>query len=256
MQALIFDVDGTLAETERDAHRVAFNQAFAEAGLADEWAPELYGELLAITGGKERIRHYWTEHKGEPEPDAELVRRLHERKQAFFTELVRTGQVPPRSGILRLLNEPRQAGVRLAIATTTSREPLLELLAHTLAPEAADWFEVIVAGDEVATKKPAPDAYDRAVADLGLEPAACLAVEDSPPGVEAARAAGVPVVVTESQYNAGKAFPGALAVLDRFGEPDTEPARVVSGDLPLPAHGAVDLDALRRLHAGAGSGAA
>jgi len=249
LQALIFDVDGTLAETERDAHRAGFNVAFEEAGLEDRWSPELYGQLLAVPGGKERIRHYWTEHKGEPEPDWEWVKGLHQRKAEVYTERIRAGLVPPRSGILRLLREAREAGIRLAIATTTTRAPLMELLRHTLAPEAAEWFEVIVAGDEVAAKKPSPDAYDKALADLGLAPGACLAVEDSRPGVEAAVAAHLPVVVTTSEYTGSHDFPGALAVFDGFGEPDAEPARVVRGEVELPAHGAVDLDTLIRLHA-------
>jgi len=248
-EALIFDVDGTLAETERDAHRVGFNQAFEEAGLADRWDPDLYGELLAVPGGKERIRHYWTRYKGEPEPDWEWVRGMHERKAEIYTERIREGLVPPRSGILRLLDEAREAGVRLAIATTTTRAPLMELLAHTLAPDAADWFEVIVAGDEVAAKKPSPDAYNKALADLGLPPEACLAVEDSPPGVEAAVAAEIPVIVTTSEYTREREFPGALAVFDHLGEPDGEPARVLAGGAPLPDHGTVDLPYLQRLFA-------
>ncbi|MFP4560852.1 MAG: HAD-IA family hydrolase [Thiohalorhabdus sp.] len=249
LKALIFDVDGTLAETERDAHRVGFNQAFEEAGLDDHWSPELYGELLAVPGGKERIRHYWTRYKGEPEPDWEWVKGLHERKAEIYTERIRAGLVPPRSGILRLLGEAREAGVRLAIATTTTRAPLMELLAHTLAPEAADWFEVIVAGDEVAEKKPSPDAYHKAVEELGLPAEQCLAVEDSPPGVEAAVAADLPVVVTTSEYTRDREFPGALAVFDRLGEPDSEAARLLAGGAPLPEHGAVDLAYLRELFA-------
>jgi len=248
MQALIFDVDGTLAETERDAHRIGFNQAFEEAGLDDRWDPELYGKLLAVPGGKERIRHYWTEYKGEPEPDPEFVKQLHGRKAEVYTELIRAGKVPPRSGIMRLLAEAREAGVRLAIATTTTREPLMELLAHTLAPEAAEWFEVIVAGDEVPAKKPAPDAYDLVLEKMGLPGDACLALEDSPPGVAASVEAGIPVVVTASEYTKQADFPGALAVFDRLGEPDSAPARVLSGAVTLPGHGAVDLALLRTLH--------
>jgi HAD superfamily hydrolase (TIGR01509 family) len=257
LQALIFDVDGTLAETERDAHRTGFNVAFEEAGLEDRWSPELYGELLAVPGGKERIRHYWTQYKGEPEPDWGWVKGLHERKAEVYTERIRAGLVPPRSGILRLLGEAREAGMRLAIATTTTRAPLMELLRHTLDPEAPEWFEVIVAGDEVAAKKPSPDAYVKALADLDLPASACLALEDSRPGVEAAVAAGLPVVVTTSEYTGSHEFPGALAVFDGFGEPGGERARVISGEVTLPDHGAVDLATLIRLHessAAAGGG--
>jgi HAD superfamily hydrolase (TIGR01509 family) len=255
LQALIFDVDGTLAETERDAHRTGFNVAFEEAGLDDRWSPELYGELLAVPGGKERIRHYWTRYRGEPDPDWEWVKGLHERKAEIYTERIRDGLVPPRPGILRLLREAREAGLRLAIATTTTRAPLMELLRHTLDPEAPEWFEVIVAGDEVAEKKPSPDAYFKALEELDLPAAACLALEDSRPGVEAAVAAGLPVVVTTSEYTGNHQFPGALAVFDSFGEPGEQPVRVISGDVALPEHGAVDLATLTRLH-GQGGGAA
>ncbi len=249
LAALIFDVDGTLAETERDAHRMGFNTAFEEAGLPDRWDPELYGELLGVPGGKERIRHYWTQHKGEPEPDPDFVRRLHERKQEVYAERVRAGQVPPRSGILRLLREAREAGIRLAIATTTSRGPLLELLRHTLDPQAPDWFEVIVAGDEVATKKPDPEVYQKALEELDLPAGACLALEDSALGVQSALAAEVPVVVTPSEYTRAQDFNGALAVYDSLGEPGEKPVRVLSGPEALSAEGVVDLGLLRQVHA-------
>lgn len=248
LQALIFDVDGTLAETERDAHRLGFNAAFEEAGLPDRWDPELYGELLAVPGGKERIRHYWTRHKGEYDPDPEFVRGLHERKQEVYTERVRAGLVPARPGILRLLSEAREAGVRRAIATTTSRDPLMELLRHSLDPQAPDWFEVIVAGDEVAEKKPSSEVYDKVLEALDLPPAACLALEDSALGVQSARGAGVPVVVTTSEYTREQDFSGALAVFDSFGEPDGTPVTVLAGEVALPPHGAVDLETLIRLH--------
>jgi HAD superfamily hydrolase (TIGR01509 family) len=248
LQALIFDVDGTLAETERDGHREAFNRAFADLGFEDRWGPELYGELLAVPGGKERMRHYFDDFVGKAVSD-DTIAELHQRKGEHFGAMLREGAIPPRPGVRRLLDEARQTGIRLAIATTTSPDPLHHLLVHTIDPDAPQWFEVIVAGDEVPAKKPAPDAYDKALVDMGLAASDCLALEDSPPGVAAATAAGIPVVVTESDYNAGGDFTGAAAVFDGLGEPDEEPVRVLAGAVDLPEHGAVDLGVLRAIHA-------
>lgn len=216
LQALIFDVDGTLAETERDGHRVAFNEAFRAAGLEWDWTPELYGELLAVTGGKERIRFYCERyHPDMPEhPDFDsLVRKLHEDKTARYVDLVGRGALPLRPGVARLIDEARVAGIRLAIATTTSPDNVTTLLRASLAPDAVGWFEVIGAGDIVPSKKPAPDIYYWVLERLALPAAACLALEDSANGLRAARAAGIPTLITEAQYTHGEQFSGALAVL-------------------------------------------
>jgi HAD superfamily hydrolase (TIGR01509 family) len=216
LQALIFDVDGTLADTEHDGHRPAFNAAFAEHGLAWHWNERLYGELLDVTGGKERIRHYAQLY--EPaflaRPDAdELIRTLHATKTRHYLSLLDEGDIPLRPGIAGLIAEARAAGLRLAIATTTTPENVTTLLAASLAPGAAAWFEVIGAGDVVPAKKPAPDIYLWVLERLRLPAAACLAIEDSANGLRAALVAGVPTVVTESEYTRGQDFSGALAVL-------------------------------------------
>jgi HAD superfamily hydrolase (TIGR01509 family) len=216
LHALIFDVDGTLADTERDGHRLAFNTAFAEHGLDWHWDEALYGELLAVTGGKERIRFYAERHAPEMLARAdfpELARRLHLAKTAHYVRIVDQGGLPLRPGVAHLIAEARAAGVRLAIATTTSPENVTTLLRASLAAAATDWFEVIGAGDVVPHKKPAPDIYRWVLERLGLPATACLAIEDSENGLQSSLAAGIPTVVTISEYTAGQDFRGARAVL-------------------------------------------
>lgn len=220
-QALIFDVDGTLAETERDGHRPAFNRAFAEGGLAWHWDATLYGQLLAVTGGKERLRHYAAHYAPDIARRADfesLVKKLHAAKTAHYLRLVETGCLPLRPGIARLIGAARAAGIRLAIASTTSPENVRALLRASLAPDAPDWFEIIGAGDIVATRKPAPDIYRWVLDRLGLPAANCLAIEDSENGLRSALSAGLRCLITVSQYTAGQNFAGAWRVLGDLGE--------------------------------------
>ena len=251
LEALLFDVDGTLADTERDGHRVAFNRAFAAAGHDWEWSPDLYGELLAIAGGKERIRHYLD--TGQPgfrfsgNPDEEIAR-LHRLKTAFYTRMLGEGSIPLRPGVERLLREARDAGLRLAVATTTTPANVEALLTHTIGAEAMGWFDVVAAGDIVPNKKPAPDIYFWAMEQLQLGPDRCLAFEDSENGVHAVRDAGLrSLVITTNGYTRDHDFGGATLVLDQLGEPES-PCRVVAGEI-APANGYVDVPLLRRVHA-------
>jgi HAD superfamily hydrolase (TIGR01509 family) len=246
LQALIFDVDGTLADTEADGHRPAFNLAFREAGLDWEWDLELYGQLLAVTGGKERILHYiggWRPEFLARPGLGDLVASLHRRKTAHYLALLRSGAIPLRPGVLRLLTEARAAGIRLAVATTTTPENVTTLLECAGGHDLPGWFEVIAAGDVVPAKKPAPDIYHYALDRLGLPAAACVAIEDSANGVRAALRANLrALLVTLSTYTRGEDFSGAARVVEGLGEPG-DSAGVTAGEGDF-----VDLAALFDLH--------
>lgn len=248
LEALIFDVDGTLADTERDGHRVAFNRAFRDAGLDWDWSVELYGRLLSVTGGKERILHYLDHFNTDfarPADLAGFVAGLHRSKTRHYTALMAEGAIPLRPGVRRLLDEARTAGIRLAIATTTTPENVSALLESTLPAGALDWFEVIGAGDIVPSKKPAPDIYAWVLREMALAPDRTVAFEDSAHGVSAATGAGITqVIVTVNDYTAKQAFDGATVVLDTLGEP-AAPARRIAGNAP--GDGVVGLAYLRSL---------
>jgi HAD superfamily hydrolase (TIGR01509 family) len=251
LEALIFDVDGTIAETE-EAHREAFNRVFAEQGLDWRWERPLYGQLLHITGGKERLRHFVRAyHPSEAArfiADDALVVAMHKRKTQIYKDIVTGGEIPLRPGVERLLREAREAGVRLAIATTTNPDPLNALFEGTLGRHALDWFDAIAAGDMVQNKKPASDVYELALSGLRLAPEQCFAFEDTGLGLQAARGAGIATLVTVSEYSAGQDFTGAVAVVDRLGEPDA-PFSLLAGDAA--GRGFVDLALIREWHAAA-----
>jgi HAD superfamily hydrolase (TIGR01509 family) len=220
LKGLLFDVDGTLADTERDGHRVAFNRAFREAGLPWEWDVATYGDLLRVTGGKERIRYFLERNPRLDRLEDDVIAELHAAKTRHYTRLVARGRVPLRPGVARLIGEARAARLPIGIATTTSPQNVTALLEAVFGPGAAHWFDVIAAGDVVPEKKPAPDVYTYAIERLGLPAADVLAIEDSENGLRSAHAAGLPVVVTVNDYTRDQRFDGALAVLDDLGDVD------------------------------------
>ena len=215
IKALLWDVDGTLAETERDGHRVAFNRAFEACGLPWRWDEARYGELLRITGGRERLWHDMQSRADAPvlmDERSALVATLHRQKNAIYADLIREAGVPLRPGVMNLMRQCRQEGVLMGIATTTSRVNVDALLRVHLGPQWAGWFAAVVCGEDVRHKKPDPEVYQTAMQAMGVGPLDCVAIEDSPGGVAAARAVDIPVVVTQSSYFGGATIEGAIAI--------------------------------------------
>lgn len=245
LKALIFDVDGTLADTE-EAHREAFNAAFADAGLAWYWSVPTYARLLDIAGGRERIRHFWQA----ADPAAALapgaaavIDALHARKTLHYARLADAGRMALRPGIRRLVREARAARLPLAIASTTTPTNIDALLRPPFGRNWRSLFAAVCDAGTAPAKKPAPDVYLAALAALGLPGADCLAFEDSANGLQAARAAGIPVIVTPTAWTRGQDVTGALQRLDHLGDP----AHPI--DLPGTPRRRVDLALLHRWHA-------
>lgn len=246
LEALIWDLDGTLAETERDGHRVAFNRAFADLGLSWQWSEARYGALLHISGGRERLLHDMATHADAPGLPAEreaLARELHRRKNQHYASLLADRALPLREGVLPLLDEALSAGLRLALASTTSRSNWQALVRALHGKLRSEDFGVQICGEDVSCKKPHPEAYLAALECLGLTPLQAVAFEDSPGGATAAQAAAVPVIVTPGAYFTHCSFEGCLAIGASLHQR--------SGWRPAPskAEGRVTLDDVRHWHA-------
>jgi HAD superfamily hydrolase (TIGR01509 family) len=229
LRALIFDVDGTLADTE-STHRAAFNQAFAEVGRPWYWDDAVYTQLLEVSGGKERLLHYWKQ----CEPDLtdigdgvrDTVEHLHALKTAAYEAAVREGAVSLRPGVLELIQSAHGQGLRLAIATTTSPVNIAALLRTAIGPDWAHYFMVIEDASTAPRKKPHPQVYEQTLRRLQLPAQDCLALEDSANGLRAARAAGLSTLVTPNRFTAAQDFRGALRVIDDLSGTTVDDLRV------------------------------
>jgi HAD superfamily hydrolase (TIGR01509 family) len=216
IKAIIFDVDGTLADTE-DGHRQSFNKAFAENGLDWHWDVALYDKLLKVTGGKERIKYFvsdFLQGYTKPENFDDFVKHLHAVKTGHYTAMLREGAIPLRPGIKQLIIDAHKAGIALAIATTTTAENVSALLEVGLGKDWASYFAANGCGDIVPKKKPAPDIYDWVLDKLALQPGECIALEDSYNGLHSALAAGIKTYITTNPYTHTQDFSGAAAVLN------------------------------------------
>ena len=224
IRALIWDVDGTLAETE-EAHRQAFNHRFTAARLDWAWDQPTYRRLLRVTGGKERMARFAEDIGQDMAPH--VIAEIHAAKTNVYGNMIETGSALLRPGVAALIQAARAQGIRNAIATTTSRPNVDALILATLGEPADQVFDVIAAGDEVASKKPAPDVYLLALRRLGLAPDDCVAIEDSLPGLAAAQAAGLRVLVTPSAYTRDEDFRTADWLLDDLTAPLPDPLAAV-----------------------------
>jgi HAD superfamily hydrolase (TIGR01509 family) len=246
LKSIIFDVDGTLANTE-EIHRLAFNCAFTEFGLDFEWTPQLYTELLSISGGRERITAYLKAQNVDIKGDIKLrdfALRLHQRKSEIYREKLVAGHIGLRNGVLRLISEAHQQGIKLGIATASSYTNVETLLQTNLGPGALGNFDVIVTSDIIKDKKPSPVVYQFALAELGLTPDYCIAIEDTTNGNRAALAAGLKTIITTHEFTVDNDFSGASLVIDQLGEPD-KPFNILSGHANNYSY--VDVNLLKQL---------
>tara|TARA_B100000989_G_C19414146_1_gene415687 strand:+ start:63 stop:821 length:759 start_codon:yes stop_codon:yes gene_type:complete len=247
LSAVLFDVGGTIAESE-EIHRISFNEAFKEYGLSWYWDEAIYKELICVGGGKERINYYikraWPEMLKQKN-FSNYVNTLHRLKSQIYVELMNDMKIKARPGVLRLLNELREAKIRLAIVSDTLEQNLINLFKKGLDIDPIEWFEVIAHGDCVDYKKPAPDLYMWALEKLQLHPDACLAIEDAPRGMISAHEAGLKVIITPSKYTKEEKFDLANIVISDLGEPNI-PFKLLKGQCYKKEF--VDLEVLEMIH--------
>jgi HAD superfamily hydrolase (TIGR01509 family) len=245
LKAILWDQDGVIIDTEKDGHRVAFNKMFKEFGYDFEWDVDTYGELLKVSGGKERMRHYFTEKgivlKGDKEKDDELLLEHHLKKTAIFVEMIESGILPLRAGVKRLMQEAMRAGLRLGVCTT-SNERSANAIAQGMLGDID--FEFVLAGDVVKKKKPNPDIYLLALEKSGLSPDECIVVEDSRNGILAAKAAGLRALATTNIYTENEDLSDASIIVTSLGDPDGEKGVLKESEKPFDFDGVVRVDQL------------
>ena len=232
IKAVFFDQDGVIIDTERDGHRVSFNMTFKEFGFTDEWDVEYYHELLQVGGGMERMKKHW-QTKGFSKPMTEeeidnLVKEMHKRKTALFVELIETGKLPLRPGLHRFMKEAMDAGLKIAICTTSNEQAAKAI---TEGPLSDIKFELVLAGDVVEKKKPDPAIYNLALSRLGLQPDEAFVVEDSKNGLAAAKAAGLKTIVTTNHYTEKEDVSAGDVIVSCLGDEDVEKAELRKGDI-------------------------
>ena len=251
IKAVLFDQDGVIIDTERDGHRVAFNQTFKEFGYDFEWDVDEYHELLQVAGGKERMRHYLhTRGFGvevKPEEEDELIKAMHKVKTQRFVELIESGELPLRPGVRRLMQEVMDAGLTLGVCTT-SNERAARAVAYRILKEIK--FDFVLAGDVVSKKKPDPEIYNLALEKTGLKPEECIVIEDSRNGVLAAKAAGMHVVATTNVYTEKEDLHEADLVMTCLGDLDGEKGELKQGGESLDYAGVLHLDQLMAYFSG------
>lgn len=232
IKAVFFDIDGVIIDTERDGHRVSFNLTFKEFGFTDEWSVDYYHELLQVAGGKERMKHHLkTKGFSKPVPEAEideLVKAMHKRKTTIFVELIESLKLPLRPGVRRFMKEAMQAGLRIAVCTT-SNEQAAKAITEKALPDIK--FDLVLAGDVVSKKKPDPEIYNLALSKTGLKPEQAFVVEDSRNGVLAAAGAGLPILATTNGYTEKEDLSPAGIIVTTLGDPDGEKGLLRKGEL-------------------------
>lgn len=245
IKAIFFDQDGVIIDTEKDGHRVAFNEMFTEFGYDFQWDVDKYHELLQISGGKERMRHYFREEGLFPdlaeEEEAEFLLKLHKRKTEIFVNLIESGKLPLRTGVKRLMTEAMKSGLIIGVCTTAnerSANAIAKGMLHDIK------FEFVLAGDIVSKKKPDPEIYLLALERTGLKPEECIVVEDSRNGVLAAKEAGMWIVATTNVYTENEDLRDANIVVTSLGDPEGKKGELKKGDERLGFDGVLTVDQL------------
>ena len=249
-RALIFDVDGTVADTERDGHRVAYNGAFERMGLTIRWDEHTYGNYLKVAGGKERLRYLVTQ------PDFErniedvdnFVEALYREKVRIYMDILESGHLPVRSGIIRLIEEAHRQGIRLGIASSSNEKAVTALIKHLFGDRLYSWFDVILAGDVVSRKKPDPEIYNLVKEKMNLNGEDCCVVEDNHNGYLASRNAGMKTVITTNEYTENEDFASAELVVNELGDPGCAPVKIAQCIMDLGNPSYITIDHIAQLY--------